>query len=101
MICPSNASGGSGETVTNTYLPQMVLDTVIGTNTYVKNTDYDASGRVELRELGISGSNPVIKVNYNYFAWDAANGQGRLSQIMSGIMSDTDSFVYDGNGNRQ
>jgi RHS repeat-associated protein len=104
MTYPSNASGGTGEVVTYTYLPQMLLDTVIGTGTYVKNTDYDAAGRVDLRELGLSGSNPILKVDYNYFAWDALNGQGRLQQIMSGIVSDTDSlqdlrYTYDASGN--
>ena len=81
----------------------MLLDMVIGTSTYVKNTDYDAAGRVDVRDLGILGSNPVIRVNYTYFSWTALNGQGRLNQMTSGIITDLDSlqdlrYTYDANG---
>ncbi|OGO31775.1 MAG: hypothetical protein A2136_03665 [Chloroflexi bacterium RBG_16_54_11] len=82
----------------------MLLDTAIGTNYYVKNTDYDPAGRVDVRDLGLNGSDPRIRVDYTYYGWDDANGQGRLSQITSGIMSDLDSlqylhYGYDENGN--
>jgi hypothetical protein len=54
--------------------------------------------------LGLSGSSPVIKVDYNYYAWTTGNGQGRLQQITSGITTDLDSlqdlrYTYDQNGN--
>jgi YD repeat-containing protein len=105
MRYPENNSGGTnGEVVNFTYLNQMLLDTVTGTSTYVNNTDYDAAGRVDVRDLGLSSGNPVIRVDYTYFSWTDANGQGRLKQITSGIMSDTDSlqdlrYTYDANGN--
>ena len=75
-----------------------------GTSTYVNNTDYDASGRVDVRDLGGPAGSPVMRVDYTYFNWTDANGQGRLKQITSGIMSDTDSlqdlrYPYDANGN--
>ncbi len=100
MKYPLNNTGGVGEQVNYTYLNQMLLDTVIGTSTYVYNTDYDAAGRVELRQLKSSGT---IRVDYSYFGWDVTNGMGRLQQILSGISTDTDSlqdlrYTYDANG---
>jgi len=80
MKYPANNASGVGEQVNFTYLNQMLLDTVIGTNTYVYNTDYDAAGRVTVRELGASS---LIDNHYTYFDWTAVNGQGRLSTIIS------------------
>ena len=104
MTYPANASGDPGEEVNFTYLKQMLVDTVIGMDTYVKNTDYDAAGRVDVRDQGMSDSSPVIRVDYSYFDWTDLNGQGRLEQVMSGVMSDLDSlqdlrYTYDANGN--
>jgi YD repeat-containing protein len=104
MTYPSNAGGSTGEVVNFTYLKQMLVDTVIGTNTYVNNTNYDAAGRVETRDLGLSGGNPVVRQDYTYFNWTDVNGQGRLKQITSGILSDLDSlqdlrYTYDANRN--
>ena len=82
MKYPSNNTSGAGEQVNYTYLNQLLLDTVIGTSTYVYNTDYDAAGRVELRQLKSSGT---IWVDYSYFGWDVTHGIGRLQQILSGI----------------
>ena len=103
MTYPADASGNTGEVVNYTYLPQMLLDTVIGTSTYVKNTDYDAAGRVDVRDLGLSGSNPLIRMDNTYFLWTDEDGQGRLKQMTSGMMGDLDSlqdlhYTYDTNG---
>ena len=99
MKYPSNNSSGVSEQVNYTYLNQLLLDTVIGTSTYVYNTDYDAAGRVSLRELGASS---LIHNHYTYFDWIITNGQGRLSNILS-QKSTTDlqnlSYSYDANGN--
>jgi RHS repeat-associated protein len=100
---PADAGGNSGEVVNYSYYPQMLLDSVSGTNTYVNNTDYDAAGRIELRDLGVSGSNPVIRQDYTYFDWINVNGQGRLQQIIS-TTNGPDSlqdlhYTYDSLGN--
>ena len=104
MRYPANNSSGLGETVTFTYLPQMMLDTATGTSPYVNNTDYDAAGRVDVRDLGLSSGNPVIRVDYTYFDWTDLYGQGRLEQITSGSVGTPDSlqdlrYTYDANGN--
>ena len=52
MRYPADASGNLGETVTFAYHPQMLLNSVIGNETYVKSTRYDALGRADVRELG-------------------------------------------------
>jgi YD repeat-containing protein len=106
MTYPADASGNTGEVVNYSYLNQMLLDRVYkDTNTvYVNNTVYDAAGRLDVRDLGLSSGNPVIRMDYTYWGWTEANGQGRLKQIMSGIMTKTDSlqdlrYTYDVNGN--
>ncbi|MFZ2095400.1 MAG: RHS repeat-associated core domain-containing protein [Anaerolineales bacterium] len=97
---PANNSSGEGEQVNFSYLRQMLLDTVTGTNTYVYNTDYDAAGRVDLRKLG---SNGLINQNYSYFDWEDWCGAGRLQQIKTGIDEPTSlqdlHYTYDENGN--
>ncbi len=97
----NNNNTFAGEVVNFSYLNQMVLDTVIGTSTYVYNTDYEPSGRVELRQLKSSGT---IQLDYSYFGWDVTNGMGRLQQILGGVTGDPDSlqdlrYTYDANGN--
>jgi RHS repeat-associated protein len=106
MKYPENGSGGLGEQVNYTYHPQGALDTAINSTgiIYVRASEYDASNRLDYRQLGESGGNFVLKVDYNYFAWTDANGQGRLQQIKSGIPTDLDSlqdlrFTYDAVGN--
>ena len=83
MRYPANASGGLGETVTTTYLPQKLVNSVIGTNTYVKSSTYDAAGRVDVRLLGDSSGAAVVKTDFDYFAWSDSNGNGRLKRIKS------------------
>jgi hypothetical protein len=48
---------------------------------------------VDVRELGLSGNNPVIKVDHSYFGWNVTNGAGRLQQILGGISTDPDSLA--------
>lgn len=102
----NNNNTYAGEVVTYSYLSQMLLDTVYkDTNTYyVNNTDYDAAGRVDVRDVGGPSGSPVIREDYTYFNWTDVNGNGRLKQVTSGIMSNTDSlqdlrYTYDQNGN--
>src|SRR4030067_2333676 len=81
------------------FLNQMLLDTVVGTSTYVYNTDDDAAGRLTLRELGASS---LIHNHYTYSDWTNHYGQGRLSNILS--QKSTTSlqelrYTYDANGN--
>ena len=71
----------AGEVVSYYYLPQMLMDTINGTDHFVNNTDYDVAGREDVHDLGLSGSNPVIKVDYTCFNWTDLYGQGRLKQI--------------------
>jgi YD repeat-containing protein len=59
---------------------------------------------VDVGDLGWNGSSPIIRVDYTYYSWTDLYGQGRLKQIMSGIMTNTDSlqdlrYTYDANGN--
>ena len=83
MRYPLNASGGSGEQVMYSYLPQMTLDSVYvgtapGNPIYVQGTEYDFAGRVTLRTVG--STNPV-QTRYNYYPWNASVDGGKLQQI--------------------
>jgi YD repeat-containing protein len=99
MRYPANNSGEQGEMVYYTFNTQMLLDRVYGTDTYVDDTQYDAAGRVTLRELG---TNYTLGQTYTYFPWTQQGG--RLHSLQSGIVLDTDSlqslsYVYDEVGN--
>ena len=83
MRYPSNASGGLGEQVMYSYLPQMALDSVyVGAAPdnpiYVQGTEYDSAGRVTLGTLG--SANPV-QTRYSYYPWNASVDGGKLQQI--------------------
>ncbi|HNT26358.1 MAG TPA: hypothetical protein PKM21_18470, partial [Anaerolineales bacterium] len=79
MKYPANNAGEEGEQVNYSYHPQMLLNTVGGTlGTYVRGTDYDDAGRVQLRRMGTT-----LQVDYAYYNWTAANGVGRLQSIYS------------------
>ena len=104
MKYPGNNTGGTGEQVNYTYHPQMLVDTAIGTNTYVFGTEYDGAGRVQLRKLGTDGMQPVLQVDYAYYGWTTVNGAGRLQYIWSGTPADPDNlqklyYTYDAVGN--
>ena len=99
MKYPANNIEGEGETVHNTYYPQMAVDRVYGTNTYVDNTDYDAAGRVDRRMLGAS---PFITQDYVYNAWNVQGG--RIAELKTGYSTVLDSlqdlsYTYDLAGN--
>ncbi|HNR46175.1 MAG TPA: RHS repeat-associated core domain-containing protein [Anaerolineaceae bacterium] len=83
---PSDNANGLGETVTYTYLPQMALDTMIGTTEpdedpviYISDTQYDYAGRITTRKL--SSSN--FRQNYTYVGWTSIGG-GRLDTLKTG-----------------
>jgi hypothetical protein len=57
-----------GEEVAFTYKPQMLVDSVIGTDTYVSGTSYDAAGRVIKRDLSAG----AMQTAYIYYPWDNA-----------------------------
>jgi RHS repeat-associated protein len=91
-----------GETVNYTYHPQVALDSVVGMDTYVRTTVYDAAGRVELRELGLSSGQAVVKTDYGYYPWTQQGG--RLQFLKSGTPNDPVSlqsleYNYDMAGN--
>ena len=83
MKYPADNNGNLGEAVVYSYHPQMLVNNVWGTNTYVKSTSYDAAGHVDIRLLGDSSGNAILRTDYDYFAWNDSNGNGRLKQIKS------------------
>jgi RHS repeat-associated protein len=99
MRYPADNAGNLGETVYNTYYPQLAVDRVYGTSVYLENTDYDAAGRVDRRMLGAS---PFITQDYVYNAWNVQGG--RLAQLKTGYSTVPDSlqdlrYTYDLTGN--
>jgi RHS repeat-associated protein len=111
MRYPADNNSGLGETVSYTYRPQMLVNTVVGTNVYVNGSEYDAAGRLDVRWLGWTGSSAVIKTDNDYFDWNFLNGSGRLKAIKAGVpgnytslqdlqyYSDTGASAYDAAGN--
>ncbi len=95
MKYPADANGNLGEAVVYSYHPQMLVNNVWGTNTYVKSTSYDAAERVDVRLLGDSGGNAILRTDYNYFAWSDSNGNGRLKQIKSEDLYPTVTLLQD------
>lgn len=51
-----------GENVNYTYNSRMLLDSVIGTSTYVASTTYDSAGRINLRMFG-----NTTQTDYDYY----------------------------------
>jgi hypothetical protein len=82
MIYPGNNSSGAGETVTFTYNPQMLLNTAIGSYTYVKGVNYDAAGRTDLLSLGLNSGNPQVVIANTFYGWNTQGG--RLQYLKSG-----------------
>jgi len=101
MKYPANASGGQGETVTSTYLPQMAINSLSGTSLYVQSTQYDAAGRLTLRVLGAN----TLRTTQSYYAWNEINGQGRLHFLQTETTTNPPTslqnlaYVYDAVGN--
>jgi RHS repeat-associated protein len=94
MYYPGGKASQTGEQVNFDYLPQNLINTVIGSTTYVKGSTYDAAGRLDLREIGlnVSTGNPILKTDYTYFSWTTANGQGRLKRLTTGTPSSATSL---------
>jgi len=89
---PGGPGGGLGETVTFTYLPQGLLDGLVGQATYVQDTAYDAAGRMVQRTLGQG----ALTTEMTYYAWGTSGG--RLRRIQTGSLQDL-SYTYDAVGN--
>lgn len=83
MTYPGGNAGQTGEPVTYEYNAAGWLESVVGDDTYVQSTTYDALGRVELRKLG----NDVLRRDPEYYPWTTANGRGRLRQLKAGTPS--------------
>jgi len=98
-----------GEVVTFTYNNQMLLDSVIGTDTYVFDTQYDSASRMTSRTLG----NGLVQ-NYDFYAWNVQGGRlenlsteslqnftyqydpvGNINSIADSVNSQTQTFTYD------
>ncbi len=80
---PGGNTGQSGERVSYTYHPQMLVNSVVGSDTYVQSSSYDAAGRVDIRLLGDSSGAAILRTDFDYFAWNDSNGNGRLKRIKS------------------
>ncbi len=75
---PGNASGGAGEVVNYTYLPQGTLDTVKNSAIdYVSDTKYDEASRIVERIF-----NNSLESNFSYYPWTTQGG--RLNTLKSG-----------------
>ena len=96
MDRPKTMTYPDGEVVTYAYRPNGLLNTVVGTSVYVGETVYTAWGAVDLRKLGLNGQGqPVLQVDYSYYAWTGANGEGRgrLSRIAAGTPASPTSLL--------
>lgn len=97
MTYPADNAGNLGETVTTTYTPMGLVNTVIGSSTYVQGTDYNALGQVELRKLGSTAGG--LTTDYLY-----RTDNFRLQWIKTGPTSPYEGlqnleYVYDAVGN--
>lgn len=86
-----------GEVVTNTYTPQMMLQSVSGADNYVMDTSYDTAGRMTSRAFG-NGT----QTDYSYYAWDQQGG--RLATLTTSRLADQATlqnlaYSYDAIGN--
>jgi RHS repeat-associated protein len=98
MTYPGDNAGNTGEVITYSYHPQLLVNAVTGSSTYVQGTSYDPAGRLDVRTLGSS----VLQTDYDYFAWTSQGG--RLKTIKSGTPSTPTSlqsmeYSYDLAGN--
>ncbi|NUQ85285.1 MAG: hypothetical protein HUU11_11275, partial [Anaerolineales bacterium] len=98
---PISMAYPDGEVITYDYNNRMLLNSVIGTSTYVQSTTYDSTGRIDDRLLGNG-----LTQNYSYYGWNEtaivdgmSTGQGgRLKTITVGSLQDL-SYLYDAVGN--
>ena len=102
MKYPADTNGNLGEAVVYSYHPQMLVNNVWGTNTYVQSSSYDAAGRLVQLVRGVG----TLTTNYTYYGWtETASldgqqvGQGaRLKQVATGTLQDL-RYLYDAVGN--
>ncbi len=97
---PANNAGGIGEQVNYAYTNQGLLDTVIGTTTYVGDTQWNVRGQVGERRLGSAAG--VVRQLYAYTAAE----NFRLVTLKAGNASpytnlQNITYTYDDNGNVQ
>lgn len=78
---------------TSTYLPQMALDTLAGTDNYITSSQYDSAGRLRSQIFG----NGVTQT-HTYNNWNTSGG--RLATIAAGSLQNL-SYSYDTVGNIQ
>lgn len=103
-----------GEVVTNTYSPQMLLETVSGwmngsSTPYVTSTNYDRAGRMTGRALGNG-----LSQSYAYYPWSQQGGRlqtlsitglqnltyqydlaENITRIQNSIAAETQAYTYD------
>jgi len=78
-----------GEIVSFGYTPQKLVDSITSTlGIYVGSTNYDASDRVTSRSLGAN----LLTGTYNYNAWNATVGAGKLNTMTLTRNSDSASL---------
>jgi YD repeat-containing protein len=65
-----------GEVVDYSYLPQQVVNSVIGSATYVQASRYDVAGRLTERRLGAD----QLRTGYTYFGWTTQGGTAGSAQ---------------------
>ncbi len=90
---PTGMTYPDGEMVTYNYNNRMLLNDMLGTDTYIQSTGYDSAGRMQTRTLG-SG----ITQEYDYYAWDVSGQGGRLQNLTAGNLQSL-TYIYDPVGN--
>jgi hypothetical protein len=67
---PVSMTYPDSEVVNSTYLPQMALSTLTGTDNYITSSQYDSSGRLRNQAFG----NGVTQTR-SYNAWNTQGGR--------------------------
>lgn len=95
---PTSLTYPDGEVVNFTYNDQMLLESVIGTDTYVQSIAYDTSSHM----TEIVRGNGVLTTTYSYYPWTQQGG--RLQSLTTTRNSDQTTlqdldYTYDPVGN--
>ena len=88
---PVSMTYPGNEVVQYGYTPQMTLNSLAGTSTYLTSSQFDAAGRLTRHNLG----NGLSQI-YTYNAW-TING-GRLNHLTTGTLQNL-TYTYDDAGN--
>ena len=100
---PNGNSGATGEQVNYNYHPQMLLNSVAGTEiprcaldyAYVQSTKYDTAGRITLRQL-----TNHLRTTYDYYSWGTQGGRLQyLKTITNTVNLLSLQYLYDSVGN--